>query len=547
MRGMSYIRLRWTTVVTVLVLGFLLFAAMNWPDRPEPKPAVVEAQDVRSETTIADEAGPDGEGALDPGALPVATAKFEFLPEELIDNPNCDFAAGLGPASDTAVYVLSESGRNRFAILDGQGTVFGGELPFDPNHYRVGKRTDGSVVAALADLRLNSRVFRPPHAPEPIRIYRDGQIVYENEKVWDFDVASDGSSFYVIEPLAGDASRLVVHNLDARQEHHYDLGAEFNPYDAYESPYVSLYSTTNTEVMFWPPQELNDTPRGDYWFYPTDGGGPRVVRIESSDIRRNGEAAANVVDVRMVRVESILHGGLFRSVKDRVYFASSEEAYHLVDKRSAESGSFEVVKREYRGYGDEAGPQRRDAWTHAIPASHVGLMVLSDNGAWLALDAGQRTWAFDADTGELVFAFPSTEDVSLRIPQESWYEKVPGGDLNLLQQAWGAAALVRLRGVLGPEATVDQVGSLGGVGFRGNWLMLYRSVGRGARARQYYDVFDLATAEIDSPPEFRVEADHGCAAGDFVRGLQKHDGRLTYLNTRRQAQRVGGTDPDYGG
>ena len=67
-------------------------------------------------------------------------------------------------------------------------------------------------------------MFRPPEAPEPVHIYWDGELVYENDKAWRFGVAPDGSSFYVIEPLAGEASRLVVRSLDAGEEHHYDLG-----------------------------------------------------------------------------------------------------------------------------------------------------------------------------------------------------------------------------------------------------------------------------------------------------------------------------------
>lgn len=492
------------------------------------------------------------ESAVD-DAMPVAIAalpspKVEFAPEELIDNPRCNFTAGLGHAADTAVYVLSEGRGARFAVLDGEGTVFGDELPFDPNHYHLGKRADGSVVVALGNLRLNSREFRPEDTPEPVRVYRDGQLVFEDDKVWQFGVASDGSSFYVVEPLAGEASRLVVRNLDDGQEHHHDLGPEFNPFDSYEIPYVSFYSTTGAEVMFWPPQELNATPRGDFWFYPADGGGVRVVRMVPTGIPLNESVAASTVDPRMVVSETVggfaqqaPSGGWFHNTNDRVYFASSNVAYHLVDQGDirTQSGPFKVVRREYWGYGDPGGPQSRDVWSREIPVSHMGAMILSNNGAWLALKSGNRVWALDADSGELTFAFPTTEDVGLRLPEESRYDMVPDRNLNYAQQAWAAAALERLRGVLGPDADVEDVGGLGGVGFRGDRLMLSRSLGRGSRGRRYYDVFDLATARMDSPPEFRVEADRGCSEGDFVRGLQVHDGRLTYLTEGRKASMKG--------
>ena len=152
-------------------------------------------------TVVAEQAGLPAEAVAAPE--PALQPGVGFTPEELIDNPNCDFTVGLGDAAGTAVYVLSDGPGARFAVLDGEGTVFGDELPFDPNHYRLGRRADGSVVVALADLRLNSKEFRPDDSPEPIRVYRDGQVIFEHDKVWQFGVAPDGSSFYVVEPLAG--------------------------------------------------------------------------------------------------------------------------------------------------------------------------------------------------------------------------------------------------------------------------------------------------------------------------------------------------------
>ena len=534
---------RFGSALAVVIAVVATTIVLVWLSRHEETVGHSDTQQAHS-TTPTDSR--EAESTVDPGAAFEAVPRLgvEFTPEELIDNPNCNFTAGLGDASGTAVYVLSEGTGARFAVLDGQGTVFGDELPFDPNHYRVGKRGDGSVVVALADLRLNSKELRPENSPEPIRVYRDGQLIFEHNKVWQFGVASDGSSFYAIEPLAGEASRLILRNLDDGREHHYDLGPEFNPFDAYEIPYVSFYSTDSAEVMFWPPQEANATPRGDYWFYPVDGDGPRVIRMEPEGIPQERSAAANAVDPQMVVSEPVggfaqaaPSGGWFHSTNDRVYFASSSVAYHLLDQgdiRSA-SGPFKVVKRAYRGYGEAGGPRSNDVWSQEIPVSRVGSMLLSNTGAWLALDSGNRVWAIDSRTGELTFAFPDTEDVGLRVPEDSRRDRVPGRNLNYVQQAWATAALGRLGGVLGPEADIEDVGGLGGIGFRDDLLMMYRSVGRGKRSQRYYDVFDLTTAGIDSPPEFRVEADRGCGEGDFVQGLQVHDGHLTYLTERRTA------------
>ena len=125
--------------------------------------------------------------------------------------------------------------------------------------------------------------------------------------------------------------------------------------------------------MFWPPQELEDTPRGDYWFYPTDGRPARVVRIESVDIPRRPGASANLLDAQQVRVERILRGGALRPVKDRVYFESSEVAYYLVDRRTTERQEFEVVKTLYRRYGESGGDLHlsRFQWEHGTSLTMV--------------------------------------------------------------------------------------------------------------------------------------------------------------------------------
>ena len=137
-------------------------------------------------------------------------ASFTFSPQEVIGNFDCRMVAGRGPASDTALVVLpvetaeGRPKRARFAVLDANGQVFSGMLPFYPNHRRLGKRADGVVVVGFADLRLNSREQREPGTPEPVHIYADGQLVFATERALDFGVAPDGSSVFVQEPSAGE-------------------------------------------------------------------------------------------------------------------------------------------------------------------------------------------------------------------------------------------------------------------------------------------------------------------------------------------------------
>ncbi|MCY3839199.1 MAG: hypothetical protein OXH09_11245 [Gammaproteobacteria bacterium] len=287
-----------------VVVGAVI--ALTWAFRDQEPVGQGSAQPAFcTEPTVVGEDAGSAVDAAEGLEVPPLTPGVEFSPEELIDNPNCNFIAGLGDAAGVAVYVLSEGPGARFAVLDRAGTVFGNELPFDPNHYRLGKREDGSVVVALADLRLNSKEFRPENSPEPIRVYRDGQLIFEHDKVWQFGVASDGSSFYAIEPLAGEASRLIVRNLDDGREHHHDLGPEFNPFDGYEIPYVSFYSTDSGEVMFWLYRTANGGVRERFSRLEAHHRGPRPARSTclSSTARRTravsgGATAAAVPPTR---------------------------------------------------------------------------------------------------------------------------------------------------------------------------------------------------------------------------------------------------------
>ena len=99
------------------------------------------------------------------------------------------------------------------------------------------------------------------------------------------------------------------------------------------------------------------------------------------------------------------------------------------------------------------------------------------------------------------------------------------------------AQLPRMSRILGPDATEEQVGSVTFAYFHDNQLILVRKLSSSQATSEgfAYDLFDLDTIELDSGPSRRVttNADVPCESGDhFLRGLQEHDGRLTFLTTR---------------
>ena len=434
-------------------------------------------------------------------------------PDIVIDNPDCVIREGFGAAESIATVAIPTPTGTRFSVLDGNGAIFGDELPFNPNHHRVGRRADGTVVAAFADLRLNQKGDRDPETPEPIRVYLDGALIYEHEKVWDFGVADDGSSFYVIEPLAGDASRLIIHNLDLRRESHFDLGRLYTPWSRYDKPFGSSFAGDRASVMF-DPAYADAWGRGTHWFFPVDGGERWSVVLPHADDYQSPQWVSEAI------------------------FASGSEAFVVESDEDPTGGPpfTRIVKRSYEPALHQ--DQFKMLWSRTLDLDSKGPLELSANGKWLAI-GNSDLHVLNAETGETVFAFPTLENVNRRLsPKERRQMAVhPDGRRQTYESYLkDVAALARLRSVLGPDASLADVGA-SGIRFRGDRLLMYRTTNIGSpNARRYQDVFDLDGIDIDGPPTFRTEwnRDYRCHSGDFyTQGLQVHDGELTYLTTAR--------------
>ena len=421
-----------------------------------------------------------------------------------------------GPDNDTAAVVLPADSGARFAVLDGTGRVFGGTLPFVPNHYRLGKRSDGTVLAGFGNLRSNAKVFRGSETPEPVRIYEDGYVAYETDKAWDFGIARDGTSFFVHEPLPGGASRLVVRDMDAGTESHIHLGETLTPTSEYERNYGVFYAVDAREIMVWP---LHDDfiGLGKYRFHAVRAETVREIRLGADDNRQHFPPPATRIDLEQT---------------NNALFASSEIGYFArrVERGNLTTGEpWRITKRRFHFKEGEKTGVDTVAWTRDLQLRGFnGRMTLSHNGKWLSLGAWNLR-VLDTETGETVFAFPHDK----------------------------AAQRARLADVADESAAMAEVGSMSGERFLGDRLLLFRRIGDsttcGALAspghrscladlrrrgvfREVVDVFDLNTIAIDAPPDYRVDvgADIPCGAGDFpLRGLQVHDGRLTFLTTRR--------------
>lgn len=425
-----------------------------------------------------------------------------FTPAQTILNVECRMRAGKGPARDIAVVMLATEDGSAFAVLDHTGTITSGSLDFVPNHIRIGRQHNGSVVFGFGALRLNSGVFREPDTDEPIRIFHGDHLMYKTNKAWEFGVADNGSSFFVHEPAPGGTSRLVVRNLDQGTQVEFDLDTRLTPVNAYFSGYGVNYSLDGSEIVFHSAQE-DSMGKGVYYFYPIGEGRPRRIKVEGS------------------------WGALL---------TSSENGYFVDRPDDLKPGEFGDVWQVTRRRIDVANDETQDIWSKRLPIrNHGGHLSISQNGKWLGM-SGYDYKVLDTETGETIFSYPSAGN-----PE---------------------AKLARLSPVLPLGATIADMGTESYMGFRGNTLVAYRQYGdteacsrkpgepwdavkwrecikrlrlRGM-SREFYDIYEMDSIQLDSSPSYTVEvySESNCMpAQKRWRGLLDLDGELAYRSEQK--------------
>ena len=487
-------RIAWS--FAALAACLIVFVVAGWLIRRGEGPSVVPVEPVDSSlpgVEATDAATQVREIKTVQMGPKVLLTERELTPSEVLDSPDCTMRIGTGPASNLAIVVVPSSNGARFSVLDGTGALYVDTLPFVPNHYKLGKRADGLVVAGFGDLRLNQKGNRGRESAEPVRIYMGGQIIYEHEKIWWFGIANDGSSFSVIEPLGGKTSRLVVSNLDDGTESHHDLGDIYGS-EGYELPYGTSYSLNNDELHLTPASGMLSHGIGLHYFYPVDSGG----------------------DIRRVRVDK-------RGVDDSAYLISSKEGYFVYGEDGGAEGPYYRILRRRLGWSTG---KTEDVWSwHVRAKTHPGGIALSDDGAWLKVSTSPlglpgawdrkafRTYVLNTSTGEVVFEFP-------QVDKEAQFR--------------------RLTSVMASGAMVEDVGEFGGASIYGGKLMMFRTFPDATQPDGYrgvFDVFDMSTLAIDSQPDFRVAVNSSrsnpCPSRSFPRSLNvQEDGRLAYAVVR---------------
>ncbi|MCY4341153.1 MAG: hypothetical protein OXE48_07305 [Gammaproteobacteria bacterium] len=424
-----------------------------------------------------------------------SSARSELTPAEVIDHPDCGMRIGAGAAFGLAMVVVPDAIGARFSVLNEDGAVQSGDLPFAPYRYMMGKRSDGSIVAGFGRLAPEHGVNQGRENPGPLRIYLDGQLIDAREGIRDFGVANDGSSYWLVEPLGEGSSRLAVRNLDEGTERHHDLGDKHELH-GFDMLYGMSYTPNGNELHVAPVND-NESGEGVHYFFPVSGGG----------------------QARKLRVEGI-------DPWDRAYIVSSTEGYFFFTGDESEPG-FRVEKRRF----DWATGEISAVWGlgGASGATPSPIQATPD-GAWLLFEThpahsrpGGRSsprsdWALyvlDASTGEPAFALPTVDE---------------------------QAQLARLQSVLGSGADIEDMGYFNRARIDSglNQLIIdrrFETDGEPDYDRRALDVYDLDTIAVHAQPDFRLPSNrwilNPCASAAYPgQLLALENGRLAYAPAR---------------
>ena len=432
------------------------------------------ASDVSTTDTVSDAASPEIQLTGDSQAVGAPT------PEAVLADPQCRMVVGQRTASDTALVYLPLGDGAWFAVVNTFGVVFDGTLPFAPERPVVGKRPDGTILAGFG---LEGEV----------QVVHDGSVIYEFDDVWRFDIADDGSSFFVVEPLAGDASRLVLYNLELREEHHFDLGTTVARTDRVLDSDLG-YSDDLAEVKVVP-RPGRATPSR---FYPVGGGEHREVVVHRRD------------------------GGVPTAVS---VFESSQVGYHAYLGGDAESyrNRYGWIVAKVRREFVRGGATASEVWTRDLIAIGPLSMQLSQDGAWLVVSGAVSVFVFNTVDGTPVFTYPPNRLVGYRVDNNEPVVHPPRDEQRRIRRASGRFVGDRLLVRRWTEGSPDefQLKEFQPVQAAGEFRMVeQRDV---QRVRDESELAFLIRTELD-PRNPIPCTDHAI----LDQRLEIRDGRLTY-------------------
>ena len=393
---------------------------------------------------------------------------FEFPTEEILTNPDCEQHVGDGPSSELSLVVLPSDAGASFAAVNADGILYADHLPFIPRWSSIARHEEGWVLSMFEGMQREQPGAPRPDQDEPLRIYRDGEMILDHHKIWAAGVADDGSSYYFIEPV-GTGSRLVIHNLEQGTEQTYDLTDTYARNHAGGVSHGVRYSMNFSEVMLDPLY----SGIGVHHFFPVKANDRkrRVFPLPESGVIKYADFASSETGYFGYYVQDI-NNGRARTRLSRQDITWTEHDARLESRWDREGGIVGKI-------------------------SNDGSLLISPSGAML----------IDARTGETLFELPL---VGSPVPQPRL------GDSPGLDSAPELVKTVHGAYYQGDELLV---------------YMDLQTEGPPLATRQVFDVYELEGIHMDSRPLMRMNAtEQGPCPPFAARGqLRIDEGRLKFV------------------
>ena len=297
-----------------------------------------------------------------------ASSRSERRIKDIVGTSGCQMVVRSTSTQSIVLISIPRSTGARFILLDDERVISEGQLPFIARRMSLG----------LPELTAPLIAFSVPSADASgrhhLRVFRGSGEIFSGESVLDYGLAKDGSSYFVVEPLAGDSAHLRVRNFTQGSERHFDLDQVYAPDSEGQLPYHAGYSLDETEIQLIPSDQ--DLER-NYRFFPVGNGKPRRVKVQ-------------------------LH-----STSSQVLFASSDILYMATitdDQKYAE-----IIK-----YSSTPGARWKlsQEWRSSLyPLAYTGHLSLAEEGEILVVHGDPAPSLLSTSNGDMLFSAPMWNEI----------------------------------------------------------------------------------------------------------------------------------------
>lgn len=368
----------WITLVAAIAalafIGWVVFEVLSGNSSADSN-AMLEERILQSnnEVTAIDAIGSDIPDSSKPFGLP-DDPSVRFAPEHVLGRSDCSLRSGSAPNSELATVALPNEEKSSIAILDHTGIIASYDVPYSATHTELGKREDGLVVLGVYGRSRESSNGNSKLWLRPLSVFLDEHVTFSTSSALNFDVASDGSSFFVREDTDGLTSTLLIRNLDRSSELHTDISPVLDEMSTY-SRYLSMhYSHDDSEIIINPVT----IKAGEFQISK-----PKIIWF------------VKVADGTLERLEFVRYR--------HAIMKSSTDGY-FVDQVNGSGGDVKEFRWEIsRLKFSSPSSHPKVVWNRSFSTEQInGTFFLSPNQKWLALQGNLAT-VLDSDSGKTLF------------------------------------------------------------------------------------------------------------------------------------------------